>query len=178
MTGSVRVIPIVLVSESRESHLAARDELTFPCEWASRPRVLDGGNDTFCDGCVNWEASDNALPVASCRKSWKRQRFRRHSFAAHPRSRGNLARVAQKVCAVVTHRNRLRVRELGAVRGVREGREKKKRGWAKKKMPPPVPCGSSFGNPLIERGASRVSFGSHYSPGAERRGWACERHPH
>ena len=45
----------------------------------------------------------------------------------------------------------------------------------KKKMPPPVPCGSSFGNPLIEKGASRVSFGSHYNLVDERRGWACER---
>lgn len=48
----------------------------------------------------------------------------------------------------------------------------------KKKMPPPVPCRSSFGNPLIEKGASRVSFGSHYSLDDERRGWACKRHSH
>ncbi|QJW95113.1 hypothetical protein FTUN_2652 [Frigoriglobus tundricola] len=64
------------------------------------------------------------------------------------------------------------------LRDVGEGEEKKKSNAEKKKMPPPVPCESFFGNPLIEKGASRVSFGSHYSPDDERRGWACERHPH
>lgn len=60
---------------------------------------------------------------------------------------------------------------------VKERRRKNSRA-RKKKTPPPVPCGSSFGNPLIERGASPSGFGSHYSPNDERRGWACERRRH
>lgn len=34
----------------------------------------------------------------------------------------------------------------------------------KVKKPPPVPCESSFGNPLIERGASPPGFGSRLYP--------------
>ena len=72
----------------------------------------------------------------------------------------------------------MRLRELSGSRRVREGGEKKIPDARKKKVPPPVPCRLFFGNPLIEKGASWVSFGSHYSPAVDRRGWACERHPH
>ncbi len=60
---------------------------------------------------------------------------------------------------------------------VKEGRRKLPDA-RKKKVPPPVPCGSFFGNPLIEKGASPPGFGSHYNPDDERQGWACERRRH
>jgi hypothetical protein len=73
--------------------------------------------------------------------------------AVSPRKCAGVERAAIR-CEYVSSANR---------EGCEKSERRKNADVRKKKMPPPVPCGSSFGNPLIEKGASRVSFGSHYS---------------
>lgn len=122
---------VEVATRSRESHLAAPGELTFPAS-GSAACPSYGGNDTLCDGRVNGEDSDNALPVDGCRKCQEMKWFGRERMAPHPRSRGNRTWLAQKVYAAATRRNRLRVRELGTLRGAGLGSEKKKCRCAKK----------------------------------------------
>ena len=137
-----------------------------------------GGNDTRCTDCVNREASDTALPV-SHRPNWLSQRRFGRRRGAHPRvSRGQNCCAAQKMRGSYSWRNLLRVRDLGKSRWVREGSAKKNGRCAEKENASTCAVCAADWEPAIEKGASRVSFGSHYSLDGERRGWACERHPH
>jgi hypothetical protein len=91
-----------------------------------------GENDTHCAEHVNREASDTALPIASRPKQRCGNRFGRRRRERVRVSRVDRGCAAQKMRGPGKDRNPLKAREFGESRGVREGREKKKRGCAEK----------------------------------------------
>ena len=142
-----------------------------------KSRSTSRGEVTVLAGEVNSESSGNAMSIVDLPNARFLHELRNTLDLHMVMSRGEAGRNCVSVNVLYTLRNSNLRRELIRTCRGREGTAKKNWGIGKKKAPPPVPCEPFFGNPLIERGASRVSYGSHYSPAVDRRGWACVRHP-
>lgn len=134
-----------------------------------------GAKIPHCTAHANGDASGNAVSLRGRPKPHAPKHFGQMCPREVRESRAECRGAAPKIAPAEWIAIRCGHASWVMLKGNDEESAKKKTDVRKKKMPPPVPCASPVGNPLIEKGTSPGRFGSHYNPDDERRGWACER---